>query len=165
MARKPLQISSEQRSILEKLSKSSKNQMAKRASIILALAEEGMTHESVAKQLGTIRATVRRWRKRFEVEGIQGLYDVIRSGAPRRELMMSDRERAELERFVQRSRINHHLAFRSKIILKSAQNLSNLEVARQLRCSTSTITKWRKRFIENGVDGLLEKNNIEARIL
>ena len=157
MSQKPLQISSQQRSILEKLSKSSKSQIAKRATIILALTEEGMTQRSVAKQLGTTRATVRRWRKRFEVGGIQGLHDVIRRGAPRRELMVSARERAELERFVQRFRINRNLAFRSRIILKSAQNLSNLEVARQLRCSTSTVTKWRKRFMEGGVDGLLDE--------
>ncbi len=153
----PLELSPEQRSVLKALSNSPRKHMAQRASIILALADEGMTHAAVARQFGTIRATVKRWRKRFEAEDIKGLDDVPRSGAPRRGLVVTDRQRAELERLARRSRTNRQLAFRAKIILKSAQDLSNREVARQLRCSESTVVKWRKRFIEDGADGLFDE--------
>jgi transposase len=157
MARKPLQLSPKQLSAVELLSKSPREQLAQRASIILALAEEGMTHASVAKQLETSRAKILKWRTRFEAEGVQGLNDIHRRGGPRARLIVNDRQRAELERFARRLRTNRQLAFRAKIILKSAQDLSNLEVSKQLRCSSSTVSKWRKRFFEAGVDGLFDE--------
>jgi len=75
-------------------------------------------------------------------------------GRPKAELVVDSEQRAILERFARRSRTNRHLAFRARLVLRSAAGLSNTEVARELRCCGATVGKWRKRFIARGVDGL-----------
>lgn len=159
MARRadPIELSQDQRSALEKLSESPKKQLAIRASMILALAEDGMTHDGVAEEFGTAPTLVRKWRRRFEDKGIQGLYDAPRSGAPKKELVVTDNQRDELERLTRRARTNRQVAFRAKIILACAKGLTNVNVARHLRCSASTVSTWRNRFIEAGVDALFDE--------
>jgi transposase len=154
---RPLKLSSSQRRALVALSKSRHGRVAQRALIILAVAEEGMTYTSVAEQLGTGMARVRRWRKRFEDEGVNALEDLPRSGGPKAELVVTDEQRAELERLAIRARTNRQIAFRAKIILASSDGLTNLDVARKLRCSPSTVGTWRKRFIADGVAGLVDE--------
>lgn len=56
---------------------------AMRARIVL-LAAEGMSNLAIAEQLGITRVTVATWRKRFAAEGLGGLSDEPRSGAPRK---------------------------------------------------------------------------------
>ncbi len=68
--------------------------------------------------------------------------------------MITSDERAVLERFARRSRANRHLAFRARILLRSAAGVSNSAIARELRCAGATVGKWRKRFIEFRLDGL-----------
>lgn len=55
--------------------------IALRARITL-LSTDGMTATAVAEKLDTHPETVRRWRRRFEQEGIDGLWDRHRSGRP-----------------------------------------------------------------------------------
>jgi len=57
--------------------------LALRARIILASAA-GETNMDIAKQLGTTRGTVGRWRKRFCADRLDGLLDEPRPGAPRK---------------------------------------------------------------------------------
>ncbi len=52
-----------------------------RARIVLALAD-GMSTTVVAKDLGTSPPTVRKWRDRYAMEGVDGLWDYERSGRP-----------------------------------------------------------------------------------
>jgi len=54
--------------------------------MILAVAAEGMTHAGVATELNTVEATVRRWRRRFEADGVSGLQDAPCSGGPKQSL-------------------------------------------------------------------------------
>ena len=56
--------------------------LALRARIVLASAEGG-SDVSVAARLGTTRATVGKWRRRFIEKGCDGLLDEPRPGAPR----------------------------------------------------------------------------------
>jgi transposase len=154
---RPLKLSSSQRRALVALSRSSRERLAHRASIILAVAEEGMTYTSVAEQLGTGMARVRRWRKRFEDEGVKALVDLPRSGGPKAELVVSEEQRTELERLAMRARTNRQIAFRAKVILACSDGLTNLDVARKLRCSPGTVGKWRKRFVADGVAGLCDE--------
>lgn len=153
----PVTLSTEQRAELEVLSGSPRARLALRASIVLALAEQGVTHRGVAEKLGTVEATVRRWRARFESDGIVGLQDAPRDGAPKAELVVTDHQRTELERLARRNRTNRHHAFRAKIVLGCAEGRTNLEVARNLRTTSATVGKWRQRFVEDGVDGLFDE--------
>ena len=54
-----------------------------RARIVLETAA-GKSDSAVARELGTTRPTVAKWRNRFVRAGIEGLMDLPRSGAPRR---------------------------------------------------------------------------------
>jgi transposase len=49
------------------------------------------------------------------------------------------------------------LALRARIVLACASGLSNKAVATRERVSVQTVGKWRRRFIERGLDGLLDE--------
>ena len=57
--------------------------LAQRYRIILASVVQGATVTSIARQLGTSPATVRRWQDHFRTAGLVGLTDASRPGAPR----------------------------------------------------------------------------------
>ena len=46
---------------------------------------------------------------------------------------------------------------RARIVLKSAEGHSDTAVAQVLRTTRATVGKWRRRFIANGCDGLLDE--------
>lgn len=56
--------------------------LAQRARIIL-LAAEGLNNSTIARRLGLSRPTVGKWRRRFLDQGLAGLYEEARPGAPR----------------------------------------------------------------------------------
>lgn len=56
--------------------------MRTRAQIILLAAEQSMTAPQIAKIVRKDDQTVRRWIKRYHAEGITGLFDAPRPGAP-----------------------------------------------------------------------------------
>ncbi|WP_238356282.1 IS630 family transposase [Kribbella italica] len=62
-----------------------------------------------------------------------------------------------MTRDVRRATSAQALALRSKIVLACADGLDNKTVADQVRCSANTVSKWRKRFIERRLDGLLDQ--------
>jgi len=80
-----IQLSSGERSKLERLSKSrmSEVRLAQRTKIIL-LAAEGLTNKEIAQQMNTTPNTVGRWRRRFAVDGLKGIQkELPRGGRPR----------------------------------------------------------------------------------
>lgn len=85
-----------------------------------------------------------------------------RTGRPKAELKLSDEEHEELERFARRARTNRHLALRAKIILECNKGLSNTDVAAKVHVSNVTVGKWRKRFIAQRVEGLLDEPRVGA---
>jgi transposase len=46
---------------------------------------------------------------------------------------------------------------RSRIVLAAAEGLSNLEIAERERVSRPTVTKWRNRFAERRLEGLVDE--------
>lgn len=83
-------------------------------------------------------------------------------GRPKAELVLSDNEREELERLARRARVNRDLAFRAKIVLACANEGISSEVAVSLRTSNQTVCKWRKRFVEERLDGLYDEPRVGA---
>ena len=81
---------------------------------------------------------------------------MARTGRPRvtSGVVLTDSERCELERVASRQRSATHIAFRAKIVLRCAAGLADTRVARELRASRTTVAKWRRRFVEKGIDGL-----------
>jgi len=74
----------EQRNALEAVARQRKAGVAEvtRARIVLACAE-GRANTEVAKMLGVSQPTVGMWRERFRREGLAGLGDLPKAGAPR----------------------------------------------------------------------------------
>jgi transposase len=70
---------------------------------------------------------------------------------------LTDQERAQLEAWTRRRTSTHALAVRSRIVLMAADGLNNTEIAARLDLALSSVRKWRKRFAEQRLDGLLDE--------
>src|SRR5215831_806772 len=79
------------------------------------------------------------------------------AGRPKATLILTETERRELESMAHRSRSAPTLARRARVVLACAEGLDNVKVARRLRVSTTTVWKWRARFVAQRVAGLLDE--------
>ena len=70
---------------------------------------------------------------------------------------MSDEERAQLQAWARRPTSAQALAQRSRVVLLSAEGLTNTEIAGRLGVYRPMVTKWRSRFAEHRLDGLLDE--------
>jgi transposase len=70
---------------------------------------------------------------------------------------MTAEEKAALERWSRRPKSAQALALRSRIVLECAQGESNTAVAQKLGITKQTVGKWRSRFLERRLDGLLDE--------
>ena len=77
-------LSDEERSQLLSLatSRALPHGLVRRAQIVLACAE-GEANASIARRLRLNSHTVGKWRKRYRLQGLEGLHDELRSGQPR----------------------------------------------------------------------------------
>ena len=75
----------EEKRVIAKLSRSqtASARLVERAKM-LQLGSEGQSVPQIAEVLGLHEKTIRKWFKRFEQEGLAGLEDAPRSGAPSR---------------------------------------------------------------------------------
>jgi transposase len=73
------------------------------------------------------------------------------------ELVLTEDEREVLERYVRRGTTAQRLALRAQIVLLCARGLQNQKVAKRLRVSAHTVGKWRGRFAECRLDGLIDE--------
>jgi len=69
-------------------------------------------------------------------------------------LSITDEERSELRGWARRPKTAQAMAMQARIILLSDQGWSNQDVADELDINRVTVGKWRKRFLESGLDGL-----------
>lgn len=81
----------------------------------------------------------------------------MRKGRPLARLTISPPERERLEGWSRRRKTGQALALRSRIILLCASGKTNTEVAEYLRVTQLTVGKWRRRFVEDRLDGLLDE--------
>jgi transposase len=79
------------------------------------------------------------------------------AGRPKTSFVLTETERQELESMAHRSRSAPTLARRARVVLACADGLDNVKVARRLRVSTTTVWKWRSRFVARRVTGLLDE--------
>ena len=70
---------------------------------------------------------------------------------------LSDEERVQLEAWTRRRTSAQALAQRSRIVLSAAEGLTNTEIAERLGVNRAMAAKWRSRFAEHRLDGLLDE--------
>ena len=70
---------------------------------------------------------------------------------PLAQLELSEEERTTLTRWMQRPKTAQALALRARVVLRSAEGLSNQAVAAQLGVNQETVGKWRARFVSKGL--------------
>ncbi len=80
-----------------------------------------------------------------------------RPGRPTPPLTLSDEERETLQAWARRPKTAQALAHRARMILGCAEGKTNTAVAEELRVSKATVGKWRSRFLERRVDGLVDE--------
>jgi transposase len=81
-------------------------------------------------------------------------------GRPKAPLVLTEGDRQVLERWVRRRTTAQALALRARIVLESATGASNTAVAVRLDVTPQTVGKWRARFLEVGVQGLLDEPRV-----
>jgi len=76
---------------------------------------------------------------------------------PRRspfKVVLSDREKEQLQSIGRTYTLPYYRVVRAKIILLAAEGLSNKEIGERLDIPREIVSKWRKRFFEQGPAGL-----------
>ena len=77
-------------------------------------------------------------------------------GRPKAPLVLSEAERDQLTALTMRRKTAQALALRARIVLACAEGIDNKTVATSQRVTSHTVSKWRSRFINQRVDGLLD---------
>jgi transposase len=78
-------------------------------------------------------------------------------GRPVPELTLTAEENNRLVEWTRRHKTGQALALRSRIVLACAQGVANGQVAQRLRVTRQMVGKWRERFVERRLDGLLDE--------
>jgi transposase len=78
------------------------------------------------------------------------------SGRPKAALVLTETEREELKALTLRRKTAQALAQRARIVLACADGHDNKVVAARQRVTKQMVGKWRARFIEQRLDGLLD---------
>lgn len=81
----------------------------------------------------------------------------MRTGRRIPELILSDAERKMLQNWARRPKSAQALALRARMILRCAEGLTNTQVAGLVQVRIATVGKWRQRFVERRLDGLLDE--------
>ncbi|MDR1967788.1 MAG: IS630 family transposase [Burkholderiaceae bacterium] len=77
-------------------------------------------------------------------------------GRPKAQLILIDSEREQLVALTHRRKTAQALALRARIVLACAEGADNKTVAARQHVTQQTVSKWRARFIDSRLDGLLD---------
>lgn len=82
---------------------------------------------------------------------------MARTGRPVAPLSLTDDERETLQQWSRRPKTVQSLAQRSRMILACAEGKSSIAIAASLHVHKTTVRKWRNRFLNKRIDGLLDE--------
>lgn len=74
----------------------------------------------------------------------------------RTEISLSAEQRQALEAWTRRSTIEQRYSQRAHMILLLDEGLSNVAIAARLHTRAATVSKWRRRFAEHGLEGIYD---------
>jgi transposase len=91
-------------------------------------------------------------------------------------IQLTKEQRKALTRLVKGRRTEVRVAMRAKIVLAAARGLENQEIAEELGITRETVGRWRSRFVEQHVEGILKdrprggrkptnRSKVEGRII
>jgi len=69
-------------------------------------------------------------------------------------LPVTDEQRVDLTRMAASSVLPHRQVVRARALLWAADGVANEEIARRVRVDSDTVRAWRKRFAQNGTEGI-----------
>lgn len=78
----------------------------------------------------------------------------MRTGRPRKPIVLSEEGASDLTAIASSRSLPYGLVTRAKIVLMSAEGLSNREIADKVDYSPQSVALWRKRYREQGLAGL-----------
>jgi len=83
-------------------------------------------------------------------------------GRPKAELVLTEDEQETLARWARRPKSAQRLALRSRIVLACASGMDNTTVAATLGVSKPMVGKWRSRFVQRRLSGLVDEQRSGA---
>lgn len=75
-------------------------------------------------------------------------------GRPLPPLVLDDDQREQLQAVARSTSLPHGLVLRARMILAAAEGLTNRAVAERVGAAPTTVGKWRRRYLQLGVQGL-----------
>jgi len=85
---------------------------------------------------------------------------MAKMGRPMAELVLTDEERDELKRLGRRRKTANGIATRARIVLRCATGRENQDVAEELGVHYNTVCRWRRRFLKERLNGLLDEPRV-----
>ena len=70
---------------------------------------------------------------------------------------LSDEDRDQLGALVRRRTAEHRMVVRAQIVLAAADGEENAAIAERFEVALNTVITWRKRFFDEGMDGLVDR--------
>jgi hypothetical protein len=113
---------------------------------VASCADSADGNSGVAAGLGLSVETVRKWRGRFTRHGPAGLADSPRQGRSKAELVLTDAERDQLQRWARRAKTSQVLALRARIVLACAEGRENKKVAAGLTLLSCQVYQDQKNW-------------------
>jgi len=124
--------------------------------------------DAPAEQVTLVRVETRlrtRFHKfayeRYDPSSKRGMCGEVEGSVPRPSpfaIVLTPKERAELARLARKRTLPYREVVRAKGVLLAAAGLSNEEIARRLSTTREVVSKWRKRFFEERLAGLEERD-------
>ena len=81
----------------------------------------------------------------------------MRRGRRLPDLQLSQEQRLTLQAWTRRRKTSQALSMRARIVLRASEGLTATAIAHETQACIQTVSKWWRRFEEQGLDGLLDE--------